>query len=84
MIAKILVTNSLEGDTASWWWRRPPSVVSVTDGPLCAVLRWLRDEARLIEMDYHIKLNLIIDEQNHDKCLEVFKELAVVSRAPGC
>ena len=33
-------------------------------------------------MDYHIKLNLIIDEQNHDKCIEVFKELSTVGVAP--
>ncbi|XP_043209466.1 PC4 and SFRS1-interacting protein-like isoform X2 [Amphibalanus amphitrite] len=45
-------------------------------------LWWLRDEARMIEMDYHIKLNLIIDEQNHDKCIEVFKELSVMNMAP--
>ena len=55
---------------------------AATDGLLRALLRWLRDEARLIEMDYHIKLNLIIDEQNHEKCLKVFNELVGVSRSP--
>ncbi|XP_037082234.1 lens epithelium-derived growth factor-like [Pollicipes pollicipes] len=45
-------------------------------------LWWLRDEARLIELDYHIKLNLIIDEQNHEKCIKVFEELSQMNMAP--
>ena len=57
----------------------PFSVVPAVTGPRRVPAGGSGTRPRLIEMDYHIKLNLIIDEQDHDKCIKVFKSLSVVS-----